>query len=270
MPTNLHAIRQGLTEIGSGLQSMSEGVQRIISALPFEVDAVTMGSTDWISGNQTITDGPEGSLVMWVKVDLPAAAAIGLFSNADSYVGAGLTDTGLSGSTYFYSSDGVTFVEATANSSAIDDNVWGPVFVSWKTDFSAGNRLVKFLFGDVSLSDSIIDAGASFSVFYNSQPFYIGRQVFESQVFVGDMAEVWFDDSYIDFSTEANRRKFATAGGKPVDVGTDGSTPTGGQPIIYLSVRPGDAAADFVTNRGTGGNFTQNGTLSLAGTSPSD
>lgn len=85
-----------------------------------------------------------------------------------------------------------------------------------------------------------------------------------------DIAELWIAHGvYIDLSQAANREKFIT-NGKPVDLGTDGSTPTGSAPTVYLSVRPGDAATAFATNRGTGGNFTINGTLDLSATSPSD
>lgn len=85
-----------------------------------------------------------------------------------------------------------------------------------------------------------------------------------------DVAELyWAPGQYLDISNAANRAKFIS-GGKPVDMGSDGSTPTGTAPILYLSVRPGDAAADFVTNRGSGGGMTLTGTLAIAATSPSD
>ena len=89
----------------------------------------------------------------------------------------------------------------------------------------------------------------------------------------GDLAEWWRSNraaDYLDFSVEANRRKFITAGGKPVDLGLTGAEPTGNQPILYLSSRIGDAAASFFTNKGDGGDFTANGSVVIAATSPSD
>lgn len=247
------------------------GTQIIGSAPPpaFEVDAVTMDDGDWISGNQTITDGPEGSFVLWVKINLPTAVQIGLFSNVDSYFGIGLTDSGNVSNTYFYNSAATLFFQL-IGATPIPDDSWIPIFVSWKTNLTAGNKLGNFYAGDVDIGTVFSDSDGSFSVGYDNQPFFVGRHDFENYNFVGDMAECWFDDSYIDFSVEANRRLFYSATGKPVDLGSDGSTPTGSQPIIYLSVRPGDVAADFATNRGSGGNFTQNGTLAVASTSPSD
>lgn len=55
---------------------------------------------------------------------------------------------------------------------------------------------------------------------------------------------------YLDMSDAANRAKFITAGGDPVDPGADGSTPTGSSPDIWVP----DGLP--TTNAGTAGNFT--------------
>ncbi len=83
-----------------------------------------------------------------------------------------------------------------------------------------------------------------------------------------DVAEVYLNlAESIDIDVSANVEKFRSSAGKPVDLGATGSTPTGTAPIIYLS---GDATG-FLTNKGTGGSFTvATGSLSTAGTSPSD
>ena len=80
------------------------------------------------------------------------------------------------------------------------------------------------------------------------------------------LAEVYLNfGTFMDLSVEANRRKFITAGLKPADLGADGSTPTGSPPIVYLR----GGAADFPTNRGSGGGFTvTSGTVSDCSTSP--
>lgn len=71
---------------------------------------------------------------------------------------------------------------------------------------------------------------------------------------------------YVDISSSANRRKFIDASGKPVDLGSDGSTPTGTAPIIFLS----GETASWHTNKGSGGGFTENGALTDGSSSPSD
>lgn len=87
----------------------------------------------------------------------------------------------------------------------------------------------------------------------------------------GYLAELYFaPGQYLDFSVLANRRKFISITGKPVFLGTDGSVPTGTAPLVYQHLDDAEAAADFATNRGTGGNFSITGTLATASTSPSD
>ena len=80
----------------------------------------------------------------------------------------------------------------------------------------------------------------------------------------GDLGQFYFDPNYIDLSVQANREKFVSGTGasvKPVDFGTDGSTPTGTQPIIYLN----NPFGTFQNNLGSGGNFTENGVLEDGG-----
>jgi hypothetical protein len=71
---------------------------------------------------------------------------------------------------------------------------------------------------------------------------------------------------FLDLSIEANRHKFISASGKPVDLGSDCSNPTGTGPAICFS---GDSTG-FATNKGTGGAFTLIGALMDASTSPSN
>ena len=83
----------------------------------------------------------------------------------------------------------------------------------------------------------------------------------------GDLAEFWFEDGvFLDLTIDANRRKFISAAGKPVDLGVDGALPTGTSPLIFLS----GATVDWHTNKGTGGGFTEIGALTTASSSPSD
>lgn len=83
----------------------------------------------------------------------------------------------------------------------------------------------------------------------------------------GLMADMWLDiGTYIDFSVESNRRKFISETGHPVYLGANGERPTGVSPILYLS----GLASTWNTNKGTGGNFTTQGTPNDSSTSPSD
>lgn len=83
-----------------------------------------------------------------------------------------------------------------------------------------------------------------------------------------DVADVYVEQGvYLDLSVVANRRKFRTAAGKPVDLGPMCTGPTGIRPIKCFT----GAVAAWGTNKGYGGGFTTQGDgLTNAPTSPSD
>lgn len=96
---------------------------------------------------------------------------------------------------------------------------------------------------------------------------WIGSRFSGQDKYHGDLADVWIDDGqYIDFSVGANLEKFRDSGGCPVDLGSDGATPTGAAPIMFFS----GATASWHTNDGAGGGFTENGAIADAASSPSD
>ena len=87
----------------------------------------------------------------------------------------------------------------------------------------------------------------------------------------GEVAEMWLAlGSYLDLSQPALREQFRSAAGQPVNLGPDGSLPTGTAPTIYLSLRAGQPANAFAANRGNGGGFLLQGELQASQTSPSD
>ncbi len=93
---------------------------------------------------------------------------------------------------------------------------------------------------------------------------YIGAKVFNNPAFVGAVAEYYLNfGEFVEFDTESERRKFINADGTPVDLGSDGSTPTGTSPMIYLSLREGETADQFAVNRGIGADFTVQGSVSV-------
>ncbi len=97
--------------------------------------------------------------------------------------------------------------------------------------------------------------------------FEIGRSLeITSLPFYGELAEFWFDDSFIDFSSSTNREKFYSSGGDAVDLGSDGSTPTGSSPLMYLHLDSGETGNNFASNAGTGGDLSVSaGALTNAG-----
>ena len=97
-----------------------------------------------------------------------------------------------------------------------------------------------------------------------SRQFMIASNALSQQAFGGAMAEIYYaPNQFIDFDVESNRRLFLNADGTPVDLGADGSTPTGIQPMLYLSLREGEGAEQFGANRGFGADLSIVGNVSI-------
>ena len=119
---------------------------------------------------------------------------------------------------------------------------------------------------DVNDQNDVSGPGSGGTIDMTNTDWDVGQRSNNSARFFGFLSEVWFTDTYIDITVAANRRKFITAGLKPVNLGPDGSRPMGFQPSAYFR----QAAPNWEVNQGSGGGFTENGTLNAASSSPSD
>lgn len=81
----------------------------------------------------------------------------------------------------------------------------------------------------------------------------------------GDIADLYINlGAYLDLTDAGNRAKFIS-GGNPVDLGSDGSTPTGSAPTLFLH----GPVSGWETNDGAGGGMTViAGSLSAASSNP--
>ncbi|MBT4049827.1 MAG: hypothetical protein HOE64_15900 [Nitrospina sp.] len=78
-----------------------------------------------------------------------------------------------------------------------------------------------------------------------------------------EIGNFYFNRSqYVDISIAANLAKFIDSRGNPVDLGSDGSTPTGTAPEVFLN----NAVSTFQNNLGSGGNYTVTSGALTAGT----
>ena len=137
------------------------------------------------------------------------------------------------------------------------DVVWHHVCVS--LDTSAATSCHYF----VDYADEVNYEGGNYSggdIPLSSTNHWIGSDRNGSRSMLNfSIYELWVAwGQYLDISVVGNRRKFIDASGAPVGLGSDGSTPTGTAPLIYMTGTP----SEFVTNLGTGGNYSvQNGAL---------
>jgi len=152
-------------------------------------------------------------------------------------------------------------------SKAIGTNAWRCIMGSFDMADAAKRHLY---IGDVESLETVTTyTNATLDFTYTEST--VGGRAPSGNKFNGQMAEIWYaPGQYIDFSVQANRRKFYSSIGKPVNLGADGSTPTGTAPLVYLHLDNVEAPANFAVNAGSGGNYTITGSLSTGATSPSD
>ena len=159
----------------------------------------------------------------------------------------------------------------TSTSTYTDTASWHSLKVSWNTNAGAGAKTISVFIDDVQDTGSVSDVDTAFQVGWTGTNFGIGAALDGSSKQNADLAQFWLTHSgSVDMTNSATRALFTSTAIKPVNLGADGSTPTGTAPIIYFHLDDGEAAANFATNRGSGGNFTITGTLTTSATSPSD
>ncbi len=231
----------------------------IASAVHFDGSASLRSSSLGSTNNQFLLYS------YWIKIN-PANFTLvwvidpqGGYSGNDQFNGSG-------GNSKYNSilNEGISnFIAASA--AAISSSNWMHILFACQTDTVVPPQLAKLYINDVDVTDVITPLTTLFTILTNGLPFFVGDDTF-TDVLLGDLSEFYFaPGQFLDLTVTANRRKFISASGKPVDLGSSGALPTGTAPAIFFS---GNAAA-FSTNQGTGGAFTLTGSLTNASTSPS-
>lgn len=203
----------------------------------------------------SVVDSALGSISIWVRIDAASGTDAwikGTNSNQKFIVFRNGSDNSLIFSVF--SSGGLQyFVQSNAN--AITDNAWHHILASWDTNHTpAAAKLGTFYLDEVSIKVSVVADDPAFSVNYTGENPTFPRSDSNARI---ALSEIWYaPGQYVDFTNATNRNKFS-AGGHPISLGTDGSTPTGVAPAVYLH----NVAATAGTNSGTGGNFTAQGTI---------
>ncbi len=132
---------------------------------------------------------------------------------------------------------------------------WHHVLSSW--DLAAG--LGTLYVDGVDVKDAAATILTNDTLDYTQTNWWTFRRHGGTATLNGALAELLLRmGTYIDFTVLANREKFMK-GGKPVNLGSDGSTAVGAVPQVFHHLDVGEAVADFATNRGSGGNYTISG-----------
>lgn len=241
---------------------MAAGAQLLtVDAADFDGASRLYRATDF-TGN---ADSATGIFSCWVRFDgNPFLMEVIADRNA-SALQEFIIYTNANRITLFASDGGSNSMNVSGTVTSLTTGAWYHWLLSWNTASGA-----QVYLNDVSEAPSV-SITAPFNIDYaKTTEWAVGAAPNGGASVNGGIAEVYFaPGQYLDFSIISNRRKFISAGGRPVYMGSDGAWPTGTAPLVYLHLADGETASNFATNNGTGGNFSVVGTLTTYGSSPS-
>lgn len=222
------------------------------------------GTNDWLSrasGLTSAVDGKLGTLSFWIDKIQADGQSRGILRDTAGRLQINHTSGNLI-QIVGQSSGGTTNLTLISTSQIAAAGGWYHILASWDLLNGLGHLYINdadVRAGSPTLNNGLID--------YTTADLGIYSNVGGTSKFQCDATEFYFNFvEYVDITVEANRRKFIDAAGKPVDLGADGSTPTGSQPIIYLK----NPHTSYEVNLGYGGDFIANGSLTAGSSSPSD
>ena len=235
------------------------------AAVPITVPAVAFdGTNDYLTRGAGLTGAADSKTM---------TGSIWALSGADGVVDAIIFSTGNAFALLRQSTNravieaenaagtGILDIGSSTNSMQVAD---GWIHILFSVDLADATKRHLYING---VSDLAVVTYTDDTIDFTVADWAIGATTAPANILTGDLAQLWFaPGQYIDLSYPPNRRKFRSLAGKPVDLGADGSLPTGVAPLIYFN----NAVASWQTNLGTGGGFTENGALGTAWTSPSD
>ena len=234
---------------------------------PYQAPAVTFdGSNDNLQRDTDLTGNADSKLLLlsfWfrrsangfklVLQSIPGTGGGQVFFHTDNAI------------RLLYDNDGATNILDTTTAPVVTDTVWHQYAACIDMADSAKRHVL--LDGAeqsptwATYTNDVID--------FTHTDHAIGATVTNGSKFSGDLADLWWGPGqYLDLSVAANLAKFRDAGGKPVNLGSDGSLPTGTAPLVFFT---GDAAVwNAGTNSGSGGDYAMSGAVADAASSPSD
>lgn len=154
-----------------------------------------------------------------------------------------------------YNNENNTHYKLKQSTNTLTANAWNSVLISWNTQPANGpDKILKIFINDVESPGSETGSGSTFGTYWPEfTKWIVGNNGYGSNQFKGQLARLmlYIQTGYMDFTVEANRRKFITADNKPADIIMPPN------PRIYLP----NPASSIELNAGTGGNFTKTGSF---------
>lgn len=233
---------------------------------PYTPNAVDFdGANDYMTRGADLTgnaDSKVGTVSFWYKENEDDSAVNIIYSSGNG-AAAGLYIYRFSGSKIYidgYNSAGTRqLIMVTDGASPFNVAAgWRHFMASWNLLTGATHQFVDNVdqLGALTAVNDTID--------YTQPNHSIGGYASGGSKITACAADIYINlAEYVDLSVAGNRAKFYSASAL-VDLGSNGSLPTGTSPIIFMKGN----AAGFNVNSGTGGNFTTTGTLTTCSDKP--
>lgn len=228
------------------------------------------------AGLNGLADGMFGTFSAWVRLDGGDSGSMIMLSGSTTVGGTTTRFTALRSSGNKFQilcrdASNFTIFDISTVNTYTAGATWLHMLASWDVGIVTSNAQCRLRINDVS--DRVVNNYNSghVNIDYTLGDWAIGARPDGASKFNGCIAEMFFAPGYwLDISVESNRRKFISGDGKPVFLGDSGELPFGVAPAVYCKLNDGEAADNFITNRGSGGAFTLTGSLATGSSSPSD
>jgi hypothetical protein len=211
------------------------------------------GTSDYLyrgAGLAGAADGKVGTFSVWVRLVGGDGAKRGIFSGQSNYVRFDRDNDSKFQFILIDTSPDYALVTKSSSTYTADPVAWIHVLGSW----NLATNISWMYINDVDEGNETVNVDALID--YTLTDWKVGGLAGAGDRFFGDISELYFNISqYLDLSIEANRRKFISSTGHPVDLGPACSSPTGTAPIVCMRTQFNNAGL----NDGTGGDFVING-----------
>ena len=241
---------------GAGYYRKKKGAYESIFAAHFD------GTNDLIRNTSSLPVSTEqqGTFSFWL---IPTATGLSYRGTALCFRGNGATNgshfrvynTGL-GMDFFCRGKSAVGLGTYNVANTFNINQWNHVVYSY--DFTSPGYMMAAVNGVLELNTT-----PTLGNHHQSGRVSIGDNEAGGRRWRADTALMWFDSVFVDLSVQANIDKFYSATNPVGKFGSDGSTPLGSQPLIFLKGHP-----NFQTNFGSWSNFTVTGSLTQGAALP--
>lgn len=211
----------------------------------------------------TPSSGKQGTLSLWLNFStMPPAGSQSLIRMGNLFLNIVNTAVPNTYSTYFQilgQNVTTTLLDIRSNTRDVFmPNTWINLLATWDLTVPTANL---YLTNVASLNVITLISSANSFISYNIANSSVGyNNIGES------WSEIWLSNTWVNLSNVNNRVLFVTSYLQPANLASNGSGPTGAQPLIYLN----NTGPTANVNDGTGGNFTFQGTIIQANSSPTD